>query len=54
MMYNIRSDAIRWQMLEFLSDGSSNFRSISDRLRDKHKTRKNAETDLENEIQGQE
>ena len=24
MMYNIRSDAIRWQLPDFLSDGNSN------------------------------
>ena len=43
-MYNIRNVAIRWQIHDFLSNGSSNDCSLLHRLRDICKNKKNANT----------
>ena len=44
MTYNFSSGAIRWQMPYSISHGNSNVCSISHRLRDIRKSRKNAKT----------
>ena len=53
MTYNICSDAIRWQIHDFLCDGNSIVCSICHHLRDIRKTNKMRKFDLQNESHGQ-
>ena len=53
-MFNIRNDATRWQLHDFLSDGNSNACSISHNIQDIRKSNKTpTKFDKKYEVRGQ-